>query len=74
MIGSRPRTIAGVVKNFHWQSLRDEHTPYVLRSGGGINHFISAKISTSEITGSLAHIEKVYDTFYPGNPLDYFYG
>ena len=73
MIGSKPRTIAGVVKNFHWQSLRDKHTPYVLRSGGGINVFISAKINTSDIEGSLAHIQKVYDSFYPGNPLDYFF-
>ncbi|WP_422082088.1 ABC transporter permease [Ulvibacterium sp.] len=73
MIGSRPRTIAGVVKDFHWQSLKDAHTPYVLRSGGGINVFISAKIGTSDIAVSLAYIESIYNTFYPDNPFDYFF-
>lgn len=73
MMGSSPKTIIGVVKNFHWQSLRDQHTPYILRSGGGINSFISVKINTSDIAGSLGHIKKKYASFYPGNPLDYFF-
>ncbi|MEM8968128.1 MAG: ABC transporter permease, partial [Bacteroidota bacterium] len=73
VIGSSPRAVVGVVKNFHWQSPKDPHTPYVLRFDGGANNYISFKINLSNIQESLAHIEETYNTIYPGNPFEYFF-
>ena len=70
--------VVGVVKNFHWHSLRDAHTPYLFRFMPqdyykfAVKH-ISLKMSLSNIQESLAHIEKTYKSFFPGNTFNYFF-
>ncbi len=71
--GSSPMQIVGVVKNFHWQSLRSPHSPIVLRFDGGANNFISFKIGLADIGQSIDHIQKVYNAIYPENAFDYFF-
>jgi putative ABC transport system permease protein len=65
--------IIGVVKNFHWHSLRDAHTPYLFFFEGDAHSYISFKINLSNIPESLAHIETTYRSFFPNNPFDYFF-
>ncbi|MDN5211340.1 ABC transporter permease [Fulvivirgaceae bacterium BMA12] len=65
--------VIGVVKNFHWHSLKDGHIPYIFSFSPGVKHFISFKMNLSNIPESLAHIEKTYKSFFPGNPFDYFF-
>ncbi len=69
--GNTSVTIAGVVKNFHWQSLRDNHIPIVLHLVNGMFRNISCKISTNNVSESIAHIESVYKEIYPGNAFEY---
>ncbi len=68
-----PVDIVGVVKNFHWQSLKDPHTPFVLSFVGATPPFISFRVNTSDVSGSLAHIQDTYAAMFPGNPFEYFF-
>lgn len=65
--------IIGVVKNFHWHSLRDAHTPYLFGYERDAHSYISFNMNLSNIQESLAYIEKTYKSFFPGNPFHYFF-
>ncbi len=65
--------IAGVVKNFHWHSLADAHTPYLFEFYNDCRSYFSFRLNLSDLQGSLAHIESTYNSFFPGNAFDYFF-
>ncbi len=65
--------IVGVVKNFHWHSLVDGHTPYLFEFYNDCRMYFSFRINLSNIPESLAHIESTYNSFFPGNAFDYFF-
>ncbi|NAS11738.1 FtsX-like permease family protein [Flavobacteriaceae bacterium R33] len=71
--GKTPITIAGVVKNFNWQSLKSPYMPMVLRFDGGANNFISFRLGITDLNQSLDHIKTVYNTIYPENAFDHFF-
>lgn len=71
--GKTPITIAGVVKNFNWQSLKSPYMPMVLRFDGGASNFISFRLATTDLDDSLEHIKSVYNTIYPENAFDHFF-
>ena len=64
---SRPRTIVGVVRDFHYRSLREKIQPVVLL----LNHseFIWVKIRTGATATALATLETTFKSFFP----NYFY-
>lgn len=66
-------TIAGVVKNFHWESLENSHAPYIFRFVGSIPLYISLKINITDIPSSLGYIKSTYESAFPGNPFEYFF-
>ncbi len=65
--------ITGVVKNFHWHSLREGHKPYVLEFYDDSKSYFSFKINPADVEESIALIQSTYNTFFPGNPFDYFF-
>jgi putative ABC transport system permease protein len=65
--------IVGVVKNFHWHSLVDAHTPYLFEFYDDCRSYFSFRMNLSNIAESLAHIESTYKSFFPGNAFDYFF-
>jgi putative ABC transport system permease protein len=65
--------IAGVVKNFHWHSLVDAHTPYLFEFYNDCRSYFSFKINLSNIPESLSHIKSTYNSFFPGNAFEYFF-
>lgn len=68
----RMNTIVGVVKDFHWHSLQEDHQPYVLSLyEGRMTENISIRLSSSELDQTLDYIESSFHTFFPGNPFDY---
>ncbi|RKN77969.1 ABC transporter permease [Ulvibacterium marinum] len=71
--GGIPVTVIGVVKDFHWESLREPDAPYIFSFTDSTPPYISFRMDLSDIHASLEHIERVYDLFYPGNPFDYFF-
>jgi hypothetical protein len=61
VIGNEERTIVGVVENFKWHSLKEPHVPYVIGlTDVRQNPYLSVRMSTSDITRSLAQVESSF--------------
>jgi putative ABC transport system permease protein len=71
----RTFTVAGVVKDFHFQSLRDEITPLVIFSNEFLrfNRFITIRVKPENAQATLAQIETRWKTLVPGQPFRYSY-
>jgi putative ABC transport system permease protein len=65
-----PHTIIGVVKNFHYESLRSNIGPLCLRLGNS-NWQMAFKIGTNKIAPLLSQVESKYKTIFPGMPFSY---
>jgi len=62
-------TIIGVVRNFHFQSLRQPMSPLVLSVLPGFN-FVAVKVQTENLTETIAFIRQTAARFAPEVPLD----
>ncbi|MFY0598536.1 MAG: ABC transporter permease [Cyclobacteriaceae bacterium] len=62
--------IIGVVKDFHFKSLRDKITPLIMRLGNSSNYAMF-KIQGEDIKGTITAIESTWDEFAPGQPFSY---
>ncbi len=69
----RKGKIIGVVKNFHFESLREEIKPmiFTLRSGPEGYYHLAIKLNTQAAQASLAHIHKTWEAFVPASPFVY---
>lgn len=63
-------TIIGVVKNFNFESLRQEIGPLSMRLGNA-NSTTAVKISSADIPGLIAGIEKLFKSMASGKPFSY---
>jgi putative ABC transport system permease protein len=66
-------SIAGVVSNFHQQSLRDAFEPLILRLFPDVRGNFSIKLQTSDINGTIQNVRKEWNKSFPGNTFDYFF-
>ena len=64
------RTIVGVVKDFHFQSLHQVVNPMFFKLGGP-SMTVVAKIAAGEEQATLARLRDFYRTFNPGYSFDY---
>ncbi len=58
--GIKHGKIVGVVRDFHFKSLRDKVTPVVLHIFPGAAWKLAVRIKGDDITGTLDHLKKVY--------------
>ena len=65
--------ILGVVKNIHWSSLKDFHSPTLFILDNSAGAFLSIKMNLSNIQETITHIESAYKSVFPGDPFDYFF-
>lgn len=65
--------VIGVISDYHHTSLKNEVVPMIIgaRSWGLDYHLI--KVNAGSIEQSLAEVEEVFSTVFPGNPFDYFF-
>ncbi len=65
--------IIGVISDYHHTSLKNEVVPMIIstRSWGLDYHLI--KVDGGSLQQSLAEVEEVFSTVFPGNPFDYFF-
>ena len=68
---ARDIEVIGVVKDFHYQSLHFEIQPMMFGWNDGWTWMVSARISSHDISGTIAHIEKVWKEFSPDYPFIY---
>jgi putative ABC transport system permease protein len=64
--------IVGVVENYHQMSLKTVVSPLVFRYLQG-DAFFSFKIESANTSNLISALEDPWKTFFPGNPIDYFY-
>ena len=66
-------TIAGVVENFHQQSLKEAFEPLILRLIPDVNGYVSVKTNTNKAAAVVEAVKTQWNKFFPGNPYDYFF-
>jgi len=65
-----PYTVIGVVKDFHYESLREKIRGFVIKmSRGGWR--LSAKVRPENISGTIRAIEKIWNEMSPAYPFEY---
>lgn len=65
-----PLTIVGVVKNFHFESLKQTVGPLIMLLGRG-NGIASFKVNTNNIQQLVKDVEKKWTAMAPGRPFRY---
>ncbi len=67
--------IIGVVKDFHFESLKNDIGPYILRFKGEETNwgYISIKLSPTATKSTIDKIEKTWESFTSNDPMQYFF-
>jgi putative ABC transport system permease protein len=66
-------TIIGVVKDFHFTSLRNEIKPYMfLLDEKGVDN-LAVKLSSSDFPGTIDALKKAWNSIEPNRPFQYFF-
>jgi len=63
--------VIGVVKDFHFTSLRHQIEPLLLRFQPGASENLSLKLAAGKIPSAISHIRSTWAEMYPGNPLEF---
>ncbi len=66
-------TVIGMIKDFHYSSLRDAIQPMNLFLSLNANRYISVNIQNQDIPGTLASIEDTWNKINPNYPVDYYF-
>ena len=72
IVGSDTFDISGVLKDYHWSSLKTSISPYILASNKICGKYLSVEIQSSHLMESILQIEKLYKTKFPDKPFEYF--
>lgn len=64
--------IVGVLGNYHQMSLKAKLLPVVFRLSP-VGSFYSIKLENDKYDEILAGVKEVWSSFFPGNPMEYFY-
>ncbi len=70
-LGERESTIVGLVKDYHFRSLRQEIDPLILIFSPPSSRVLFVRLKGEDMPQSLAHIEEVWNTFSPGFDFRY---
>lgn len=65
--------IIGVVKDFHFHSMREEIKPLTLQVAPGFFTFLTLTISSNDVPATLKALEKKWHLIVPGLPLVYYF-
>lgn len=65
--------IQGVIKDFHWNSLKTGNVPIILLPHEIVNHTFSIRLSTTDYRGAVSRVETLFADAFPGNPIEYFF-
>lgn len=64
--------IQGIIKNFHWGSLRSGYVPMLFRPQEINSSLVSIQLQ-SDIHESVRQVERIYKQFFPEDPFDYYF-
>jgi putative ABC transport system permease protein len=63
--------VIGVVKDFHYESLREKVRASVIHIYPQVTFKVAVKLKTADISNTIAFINNTWNRFNPGYPLDY---
>jgi len=66
-------TVIGVIKDFHFSSLRESIQPLKLFLDTRNNRYISVKIKSEDLTEHIKFIKDTWTRIFPNTPFDYFF-
>ena len=70
-LGNTETQVIGVVKDFHFTSMRHQIEPVMMTYRAGVNGILSIKISEKGISNTLEEMKKVWDEINTGIPFEY---
>jgi putative ABC transport system permease protein len=73
ILGDDTVAILGVLKNYHWTSLKTEHTPWLFKADTISGRAFSIHLTGNDMTGTIKKVEQKYKEAFPGNPFDYYF-
>jgi putative ABC transport system permease protein len=73
ILGGDTVAILGVLKNYHWNSLKTEHSPFLLKADTISRRNYSIHLSGTNMPDAIAAIEGQFKEIFPGNPFDYYF-
>lgn len=73
LLGNDTSEIIGVLKNYNWASLKDAHSPWILKTDTIFRRYYSLHLTGSNMNAIVTNIEKVFKESFPGNPFDYYF-
>ncbi len=65
--------IAGVVKNYHQESLKKTFEPLIFRYIPNARNFYAVKVSTNDIQATINNVKEEWKAYFPGNPFNFFF-
>jgi len=71
--GQDTLTVVGVLQDFHQKSLQHEFNPIIFYLDDYNWGYYSIKLSSTDLGGGIADIEKLWKQFYSDSPFDYFF-
>lgn len=73
ILGDDTVAVLGVLKNYHWASLKTDHTPWLFKADTISTRSFSIHLNGKNITETIRKVEKEYKEAFPGNPFDYYF-
>lgn len=73
ILGGDTVAILGVLKNYHWNSLKTEHTPWLLKADSISRRSFSLLLSGNNMNETIKQVEAKYKEAFPGNPFDFYF-
>ncbi|MGB6867483.1 MAG: ABC transporter permease [Candidatus Aminicenantaceae bacterium] len=70
-IGDNQAKIIGVVKNYHFRSMKQEIEPLILILNPSNCWALFARLSSEDVSKTIGHMENVWGKFAPGYPFNY---
>src|SRR6185295_13241844 len=65
--------VLGVLVNYHHQGLQKAIDPMIFRLRPNSRNAYSLKIETAGISGSLAAVQKVWNSYFPNDPFSFYF-
>jgi len=73
IVGADSFVIMGVLKDYHWSSLKSTIVPTVLAVNNVCGKYFSLKIEGGDLNESIDQIKKLYGGTFPEKPFEYFF-
>jgi putative ABC transport system permease protein len=73
ILGGDTVAILGVLKNYNWNSLKTDYSPWLFKADTVSRRYFSLLLSGTNMGEIVRRVEQQYKESFPGNPFDYFF-